>query len=94
MFANATEAAILNRIIRPERGNLSPDVARELLKLDFEESDHARMAQLSQKAQAGALGIEEREELESYVNVSHFLAFIQSKARLSLKGLQGTSSAA
>jgi hypothetical protein len=35
-----------------------------------------------------------RTELDAYINVSHFLAFVQSKARISLKNHSANSSAA
>ena len=43
------------------------------------------MAELSAKASQGTLTHSEQEELDGYINVSHFIAFIQSKARISLK---------
>jgi hypothetical protein len=85
MLATETEAAILKRVIRPEEGGISRGVAEELLRLGFDERDHARMAQLSTRAQEGELTAEEQGELDSYINVSHFIAFVQSKARISLK---------
>lgn len=94
MLTTDAEAAILERVIRPDQGNLSPEVAKELLRLDFPESDHTRMAELSEKAQQGSLSEIERDELDGYINVSHFIAFIQSKARISLKGTTPNSSAA
>ena len=84
MLTTETEAAILERVIRPDVGDLSPEVAKELLRLDFPESDHTRMAELSDKARQGTLSTTERDELDGYINISHFIAFIQSKARISL----------
>jgi hypothetical protein len=85
MLATATEAAILKRVIQPDSGNMSPDAARALLAFQFTESDHARMAELSVKARDGTLAQGEEEELDGYINVSHFIAFVQSKARMCLK---------
>lgn len=81
----STEAEILRRVLQPEQGDLAPDAARALLGLDFADDDHRQMAELSAKAQEGVLTPAERERLEGYINVSHLIAFIQSKARLSLK---------
>lgn len=81
--SNDTE--ILRRVIEPDKPGFPPDAARFVLGLDFPESDHQRMAQLSAKANAGSLSPEEREELAGYVRVSDFLSFVQSKARLSLR---------
>jgi hypothetical protein len=85
MLATEAEAAILKRVIRPEEGDFPVEVARELLRLGFQESDHARMAELSAKAQDGTLTQTEQDELDGYINISHLIAFIQSKARMSLK---------
>jgi hypothetical protein len=93
MLATKSEAAILKRVIQPESGSLSPEVAKSLLGFGFAESDHARMAELSEKASAGTLTSDEAEELDGYTNVSHFIAFLHSKARISLKNAQLTGAA-
>jgi hypothetical protein len=94
MLTSEAEADILKRVIRPEKGDMSPEAAKALLKLDFDESDHARMAELSTKAAAGTLTQSEQEALDGYINVSHFIAFVQSKARVSLKNAKPNPSAA
>jgi hypothetical protein len=92
MLATETEAAILKRVIHPEWGNLSPEAARQLLQLGFDESDHAHMAELSSKAQTASLTPSEQDELDGYINVSHLIAFLHSRARMSLKpSLPGSS---
>jgi hypothetical protein len=93
MLATKNEAAILQRVIRPELGDLPPGAARELLKLGFQESDHHRMTELSAKASQGELTPAEQDELDGYINVSHFLAFVHSKARISLKNANTPSAA-
>jgi hypothetical protein len=93
MLATQSEAAILRRVIQPDSGNLSPEVARLLLGFGFAESDHSRMSELSEKASVGTLSPDEAEELDGYTNVSHFLAFVHSKARISLKDHQLTGAA-
>jgi len=85
MLATPVETAILKRVIGPERGGMAPSAAKELLKLDFQESDHARMAKLSKKARQGTLTPRESEELDSYINIGYFITFIQAKATTSLK---------
>jgi hypothetical protein len=94
MLATEQETAILKRVIRPDVGDVPAEVARALLALAFAEADHQRMAELSAKAQQGSLTTGEQDELDAYVNVSHFIAFVQSKARMSLKKPGPTSSAA
>ena len=53
--AGNCEAAILSRLIRPERADLSPEAARSILKLEFDDEDRARMHALAAKAQRGEL---------------------------------------
>jgi hypothetical protein len=43
------------------------------------------MGDLSHRAQIGALTPGERDELEGFINVSHLIALLQSKARMSLR---------
>ena len=88
MLATSNEAAILKRVIQPELGNLSPESARALLAFGFSEADHDRMSELSQKAQRGKLTQAEEGDLDGYINVSHLIAFVHSKARMSLKNAQ------
>src|SRR4051812_44281258 len=73
MLATAVETAILKRVIRPDVGDISPEAAKALLAMGFPETDHARMAELSEKAREGALNPEEQDELDGYINVSHFI---------------------
>jgi hypothetical protein len=82
---NIGEAAILNRLIRPDNANLSPEAARSILKLDFNDQDRARMHELADKSQAGTLSSAEEAELESYCRVGRLLDVLRSKARRSLK---------
>jgi hypothetical protein len=80
-----TASAIWGRIIKPDRGTLTPEAARGILDLAFDAEDQHRVAALSQKAQAGTLTASERAELEEYVRVNNELMLLQSKARTSLK---------
>jgi len=80
-----TASAIWSRIVQPERGTLSPEVARAWLKLDFNAEDQRRVEVLSSRASDGTLSAEERAELEEYVRVNNELMILQSKARLSLQ---------
>ncbi len=78
------EAAILGRLIRPERDDLTPDAARSILGLDFDDDDRDRMHALSLRAQQGTLTEEERGELANYRGVGRMLELLRSKARRSL----------
>lgn len=79
------DVAILDRLIRPDRDDLSAAGARDLLKIDFEPGDHERMHKLALKAQDGALTAAEQSELTEYERVGHLLDLLHSKARRSLK---------
>jgi hypothetical protein len=81
----STEAAIVGRLIKPDRGDFSPEAARELLGLQFGDDDKARMQELSLKAQDGTLSEAEQVDIENYRRVGYWLGILWSKARLSLK---------
>ena len=80
-----TEAAIITRMIHPEKADL-PDVAAEaLLRLRFDQFDLDRMHELAVKNQGDDLTTSEKAELENYLRVSYFIDLMHAKARLSLK---------
>jgi hypothetical protein len=76
---------LLEGIIRPDEGGLSPELAQYLLTLDFTPEQHARYATLSGKAEAGTLTDSEAAEIDEYLATNALLTVLQSKARLSLK---------
>jgi hypothetical protein len=80
----ATEAEIWSRTIRPAEGDLSPDAAREWLRLRISDADAERVRELSEKAHVGQLTATEGSELDNYLNVGRTLEFLKAKARLSL----------
>lgn len=80
-----SEIAIFARLLKADDGDLPRDLARYLLTLGFDEPDQARMRELSERNQEGALAAKERDELQSYVKAGHWLALLHSKARRSLK---------
>ena len=83
--AISTEAAIVGRLMKPDRGDFSPEAARELLSIQFGEADQTRMQELSLKAQEGTLSAADRGEIENYRRIGYWLGILWSKARLSLK---------
>jgi hypothetical protein len=80
-----SEIAIFARLIKADRGDLSPELARYLLTLGFEEDDQVRMRELAERNQEGELSAGEQRELQNYVTAGHWLALLHSKARRSLK---------
>ena len=87
--AEASEVAILNRILRTAAPTFSPEAARDILALDFDPTDKDRMRELSAKARSGTLTAEEDAEAGNYELVGHLLGIMQSKARRSVN--QGDS---
>jgi hypothetical protein len=81
----STEAAVFGRLVMPDHGDFSPDAAREILSLQFDDGDKERMHRLSLKAQEGTLTPDEEAEIESYRRAGYLLGVLWSKARLSLK---------
>ncbi len=88
---NQTAPAIWGRIVKPDQATLTPELARAILKLDFDAEDHRRVDKLSAKAQKGTLTPEERAELDELIRVGYELAVLQSNARLSLKRAKQSS---
>jgi hypothetical protein len=88
---NASEVAILSRVLEPDKPTLSAHAARDNLAFDFTQADKDRMRQLSAKAREGTLTADEQCEINNYKRVGHLLNLMQSKARCSLKGGRGTN---
>jgi hypothetical protein len=83
--ANASEAAILSRVLTNGENGPSRELARHILNVTFTDADKARMHELAEKNQEGTISPEELQELDNYVNVGDLLAILQSKARMALK---------
>jgi hypothetical protein len=81
----SNEAAILSRVIRPEKDDLPDEQAKALLRMKFEQSDLDRLHELVVKNQDDELTPAEKEELEDYLRVSAFLDLMHAKARYSLR---------
>lgn len=79
-----SEAAILERVIRPEEDDLAPEAARSILRLGFRPRDLERMDELAARAREGTLTEADRAEVASYEHVGHLIALLKSKARRSL----------
>jgi hypothetical protein len=82
-------ASIFGRIW--EKGSLSPQLARHILKLDFTQQDKARMHELAEKNRSIGLSATEECELDDYIRAGDLLALVQSKARKLLRKRASTS---
>ena len=83
--SSTTETDIWSRTINPGTGDLSPEAAREWLRLRFSEPDIERVRELSRRANRGQLTSSQEQELDAYLNVGSTLKILQAKARLSLR---------
>src|SRR4051794_18320383 len=67
----STEAAIIARMIHPEKDDLPDDAAHALMRvLRFDQTDLDGMHELAVKNQDDALTPAEKDELESYLRIS------------------------
>jgi len=87
MVANS-QSAIWLRLIRPERGDLAPEAAHSILRLQFSPGDEERIAELVMKAQQGDLSAAEEAEAQEYAKAADVLSLFHSKARRSLQDAQ------
>jgi hypothetical protein len=77
--------AILDQLSAIDARDLSPETARTILDLGFDDAHHQRVTSLSTGAAQGSLTPAEHEELDEYIRVADLLAILQSKARHALK---------
>lgn len=82
---DSTEAAIISRIIHPERNDWPHETAEALLRLSLDQSDLDRLHELVVKNQDDALTPAEKAELESYLRVSFLVDLMHAKALCSLR---------
>jgi hypothetical protein len=86
MSLHATsETAIFERIVLPSQPDFSEEAAQTILAIQLSPEDRKRMQLLADKAKLGALSPDEEEEVENYERVGHYLAILQSKARVALR---------
>ncbi len=84
ILTDNSSVAVWKRTIQPERGDLSPEEARVVLRLKLSAQDLDRADDLSAKARLGQTTPQEERELDDYLSVGSALEFLKSKARLSL----------
>ncbi len=85
MSIDATsETAIFERIVLPSQARDKEDSARSILAMQFSSEDRQRMQVLADKAKLGSLSPDEVQEAENYERVGHYLAILQSKARVAI----------
>lgn len=82
---SADEAAIFSRVFADGRRSLTPELARHILTLEFNDDDKARMHELARKNQEGRISLEELRDLDSYIKIADLVAILQSRARKFLR---------
>jgi hypothetical protein len=82
---STSETAIFERIVLPIEPKFSEEAARSILAIQFSAEDRDRMQILADKAKQAALSPDEHREIDNYERVGHYLAILQSKARVALK---------
>jgi hypothetical protein len=82
------EAFIFERLVVP------PEFAQALTALRFSSEDEARMRELMERNNQGALTPDEAAQMEAFRRIGSFLAIIQAKARLHLQQGNGSHHAA
>lgn len=80
-----SEAAILDRVFRPNTGDWPRAAAEAILSIGFDSTDRERMAQLLESAKQDTLSREQAEELEHYRHIGRLLELMKSRARFSLQ---------
>jgi hypothetical protein len=84
-IAESSGAAILSCVLKAHASRFTPEVARSILQLKFDQIDIDRMNALAEKNSRGVLTETEQQELQSYLLVGHLLDLRHSKARLALR---------
>lgn len=87
----ANIADIFERIVRPDAGDFSPDLAQYVLGMRFAPEQVSRYESLAGRVQDGSLSPDERVELDAYAQANAILGMMKSKARRSL--VQNSSAA-
>ncbi len=83
--SSSHEAAILSRVIRPDKDDLPDEQAEALLRMAFEQKDLHRLHELVVRNQDDDLTTAEKDELQDYLRVRAFLDLMHAKARYSLR---------
>jgi hypothetical protein len=78
------EPVIWARLLETQDRDISPELARYFLSIEFTESDRERIGYLDERSSSGTLAPDEEAEYDGYLHVANVLAIMQSKARVAL----------
>jgi hypothetical protein len=87
----ATENAVLHRIIAPGVPDMTPEAARAILAIKVTDSDRQRLHELLVKNQSDGLTADERQQLDAYLRMGRTVELLMAKARLALKSQGGAA---
>ena len=72
---------VLDRFLDPVANCLTPDVAQSIVSIGIDAQTQARLDELADKANLGALTEEERVEYEEYIEGMDLIGILKAKAR-------------
>jgi len=87
MAITADSTRLFRRVLEPDAGTMSPELARYVRTLDFPPSDHARYEELSAKARDGTLTTTKADELDGFLHVDSLIGILRLKAERSLRSI-------
>lgn len=79
------DTPILDQILDPLCGLLTPEVARKLVRLRFDKKTQSDLNKLARKCNEEELTETERRQYETFVYAIDFISILQAKARTILK---------
>lgn len=85
MTSEIPDRSSLERLLRPLRRELNPDLAAVLLRLQADEDVQARYDDLAERNAEGRLTPEEYSELSSLVRANLMLSVLKAEARAFLQ---------
>jgi len=89
--ATEYQTTLLDGLLEPFGECLTPEVARKLVNLQASPAVIARVEELAEKCNEGALTPDERAEYESYVHVNDVLTMLKARARQFLQATASSS---
>ena len=80
-MSETAETNVLDRVLEPFSRCFTPEVAQKIVDFRADAVMQARLDELAEKANEGALSEAERAEYDSYIEAIDFIAILQAKAR-------------
>jgi hypothetical protein len=84
------ENSAMDRVLRPLSECLTREAAARVLEFQIDDSVQARVRELAELANEGALTAEERSEYQSYIDAADMVTLFKLKARRLLESSNGS----